>query len=254
MEKLVKIVSIGGSDSIAGAGIQADIRTAASLDTYCATAVTCVTIQNSSGIKDIVPMDKHTVIRQLEAIFDDFLPDAVKIGMLPDIEIIKAVNAYLYSFHKRVKIVYDPITSPTLGNSLIDNKPEEYRHAMERLSSICFVTTPNLKEDAFFQNILSEYIIVKGGHGEQKDITVDRLFDTERNQLAEFVTSRVDTPNSHGTGCVYSTALACYLAQGYDIRESAKRAQIFVAKALKDGQNREFGSGYGPTLWKAITL
>ncbi len=253
MENLAKIVSIGGSDSIAGAGIQADIRTSASLGAYCATAVSCVTIQNSSGIKDIIPMDALTVIRQLEAIFDDFIPDAVKIGMLPDIEIVEAVKAFLYPFYRRVKIVYDPIIAPTFGSSLIGDKPNLYSKAMEQLSSICFVTTPNLKEDAFLQKIESQYVIVKGGHGEQKDFTTDRLFDAERNLIAEFITQRVDTSNAHGTGCVYSTALASYLAQGYDIRESAKRAQIFVARALKDGQNRQFGSGYGPTLWKAIS-
>lgn len=251
-----KIISIGGSDSIAGAGIQADIRTACDLNVYCATVVTCVTSQNSKGIHSILPLDKATVESQLDAIFEDFIPDVIKIGMLPDIQIIETIIKHLTPFHTKIRIVYDPILAPTHGASIISNDQQLHLKLMEDLTSISYIVTPNLEEISAISNIRSKYLLIKGGHGENEKYCTDVLFKIDENGNKEEIMSckcpRVITENTHGTGCVYSTALAAYLSMQHSLSESVILAQQFVVNALNDGKDRIFGSGYGPTLWAHI--
>ncbi|MDE5773729.1 MAG: hydroxymethylpyrimidine/phosphomethylpyrimidine kinase [Muribaculaceae bacterium] len=251
-----KIISIGGSDSIAGAGIQADIRTACNLNVYCATVVTCITSQNSKGVHSIHPLDNNIVKSQLDAIFEDFIPDVIKIGMLPNTQIIDTVIKSLTPFHSKIRIVYDPILAPTYGEAIFSNDQPLHLKLMEDLTSISYIVTPNLKEISALNNIRSKYMIIKGGHGESKNCCTDILYRIDEKGNKEEIMScdspRVMTENTHGTGCVYSTALASYLSMQHTLSESVILAQQFVVKALNDGKNRLFGSGYGPTLWANI--
>ncbi|MDE6294509.1 MAG: hydroxymethylpyrimidine/phosphomethylpyrimidine kinase [Muribaculaceae bacterium] len=256
---MVRIVSIGGSDSIGGAGIQADVRTASLLHAYCATAVTCVTVQNSAGIISLNPLATDLVIAQLDAIFSDFIPDAIKVGLLPNSDMIAALHRYLTPYHDTIKIVLDPILAPTKGTNIVNNNHTDFFDNMRELSSLSYVTTPNLNELPLLETFKSKYVIIKGGHGNDNERCTDKIYQNVKDgntlkEVADLVTRRIQTLNSHGTGCVYSTALAVGLADGLDIVKSAMLAQKVVTTALDEGKDRNFGSGYGPTLWHSIVI
>lgn len=259
-------LTIAASDSIGGAGIQADIRTATLLGLYPTCALTAVTAQNSEGVADSADVGCEMLRRQLECVLSDIRPDAVKIGLLPTAEAVKTVAGILRDLRLPV-IVLDPVLSPTLGAAFAD---DDVADAIVRyLMPVVTLTTPNRPEyDILCQragmpveNLCD--ILLKGGHPDPSETTesdecADRLIprlpsggNPESGLLREirvFRSKRIQTDNTHGTGCVLSSAIASFIALGHPVEDAVARAKEFLFNALSRSRHLRFGKGYGPAL------
>lgn len=264
MKEFKTFLTIAGSDCIGGAGLQADIKTAQALGFYSASAVTCVTAQNSRGLQSVSKVSDKTLRRQLDCIFDDFTPDCIKIGMIPDPWAVKVIGDALRHYPHGV-VVLDPVLAPTKGHGCY--KPSAMARAiLDNLRDVVDIITPNrreIKELALAAN--ADPVIAKYLHGhaveylshimaEQgipwllvtgSDSASDILYDDE-GRVTEFYGETVKTPNLHGTGCVFSSALACMLALGMPVPEAVAAAKDFLTDGLKAYSGLTFGSGYGP--------
>lgn len=267
MSSIPGLLLISGSDSGGAAGMQADIKTAALSGVYPVCALTAVTAQNSKGIVSMLPIEPDVVVRQIDAILDDLKPRAVKIGMLPSAEHVDAVASTLRK-HDLHNIVLDPVLMSTSGHSLNDNKKKTAEKILKELSPISAVVTPNIPEAKYFielnnmpveesmesnaENLLSlfgsESIILKGGHNIQDSEVVDLLcINYEGNPIiCKSSLPMIETTNLHGSGCVFSTAIASSLAKGRDICNSFMMAEQFVHTAILMAKERSPYSGYGP--------
>ena len=250
-----KVLTIAGSDSSGGAGIQADIKTITAHKMYAMSAITALTAQNTTGVYGVMDADADFFKNQIDCIFTDIRPDAVKIGMVSNIEIIKAIAEKLIEY-KADNIVVDPVMVATSGSRLISEDAMET--LIKELLPLGSVITPNIPEAEVLSgiNIKSEEdmikaaeiisenidgaILIKGGHYD--DNANDLLFDN--GNIHWFKGKRVDTKNTHGTGCTLSSAIACNLAAGYSKEESIKNAKEYITGALKDGL--DLGKGSGP--------
>lgn len=273
MKQYRTVLSIAGSDSIGGAGIQADIKTCTVLGTYAMTAVTALTAQNTCGVSRVCATTPDMLDAQLEAVVSDLVPDAVKTGMIPTAEAIGVVASHIRR-HGLVNVVVDPVMVATSGDSLCD---ERARHLfLSELLPLARVATPNIPEaevltgmeitdsESMLRAALSLLqttgcgaVLLKGGHGLEKDCHADLLLlgsselkeDPTPGHFAEPLWLRhphVNTPNTHGTGCSLSSAIASMLAQGYDTAEAVRRAVDWLAGAIRTGADFEFGHGHGP--------
>lgn len=248
-------MSIAASDSIGGAGIQADNRTASLLGVYPVNVVTAVTAQNSSGVFLTQKVSPEMIVRQFECICEDFLPDCVKIGLLPSVETVDIIATLLVKY-KLKNIVIDPVLQPTRGEFYSDYGIDS--HIINKLSKTAVLITPNLPEfevlnRAAGQDIRKIFhaVLVKGGHS-VSDYCVDTLYleDGGTDKGIQFKEKRIDTQNSHGTGCVLSSAIACNLAMGYDLVTSVKNAKEFLHNHLIRNKELSFGkSNYGPAIY-----
>lgn len=249
------VLTIAGSDSIGGAGIQADIKTISANGCYAMSVITSVTAQNTLGVNGIFNIPAEFVRKQLEAVFEDIRPDAVKIGMLSDTEIINTVADTLEEKHAE-NIVADTVMVSTSGHRLIGE--DAVSALKDRIIPISKIVTPNIPEAETLTGlkILSEEdmksaaetviklgcgsVIIKGGHlkSSADDILYDGIeFKTFRNE-------KINNPNTHGTGCTLSSAIASSLALGSSIAESVERAKKYVTGAIADGL--DLGHGRGP--------
>ena len=250
-----KVLSIAGSDCSGGAGIQADIKTISAHGMYAMSAVTALTAQNTTGVSGIYSVTPEFVTMQLDSIFSDIFPDSIKTGMLFSAEIISAVASSLKK-HNASRIVIDPVMVSTSGSTLLEEKAVG---AMVReLFPIASLITPNIPEAEILcgieimcvddmikaAEILSgktgTAVLVKGGHS-ISDAT-DVLF--ENGQISYFCSERIDNPNTHGTGCTLSSAIACGLADGKTLSESISSAKEYITGALR--AQLRLGSGSGP--------
>ncbi len=252
---MFKVLTIAGSDSSGGAGIQADIKTIAAHGMYAMSAITALTAQNTTGVYGILETPPSFIVRQLDCIFTDIVPDAVKIGMLGNAGVIEAVANTLIRFGAR-NIVIDPVMVSTSGSRLLD--PEAVQVLQDRLFPLGTLITPNISEaevlcgfgirnqDHMLQaaQVLSEKIpcalLIKGGHLE--GCANDLLFDMGRSIW--YQAEKINNPNTHGTGCTLSSAIACGLASGQSLSESIRSAKMYLTGALKSMLN--IGSGRGP--------
>lgn len=254
------VVSIAGSDSGGGAGIQADLKTIAALGAYGATAITAITAQNTVGVKAIHSVPNDIFRQQLEAIMEDFEVDAVKIGMLHSPEIVEILSEVLRKY-KPKHIVVDPVMVATSGDTLIQ-KPtiEKIKTSLFPLASLI---TPNLHEASLLlqrdiktvedmitatADLLvfgSKAVLIKGGHL-PKEIITDVLRLKDDNQVYTFDAAYIDTPNLHGTGCTLSSAIATYLALGHEMKEAVAAAKTYVNSAISHGKDVRIGHGSGP--------
>ncbi|MDD4209905.1 MAG: bifunctional hydroxymethylpyrimidine kinase/phosphomethylpyrimidine kinase [Bacteroidales bacterium] len=254
------VVSVAGSDSGGGAGIQADLKTMAALGVYGATAITAVTAQNTKGVIAIHAIPIDIFQKQLYAVFDDFEVDAVKIGMLHDPEIVDILIHALKKY-KPKHIVVDPVMVATSGDSLI-LKPtiDALKNGLFPLASLI---TPNLKETAFLlerevNNVEdmkkaafdllsfgSKAVVVKGGHLLEKIIS-DVLWVQGESQAHTFDADYIETENLHGTGCTLSSAIASYLALGCTLIQAVSLAKQYVSQAILYGRDVAIGHGHGP--------
>ncbi|MCQ4794309.1 bifunctional hydroxymethylpyrimidine kinase/phosphomethylpyrimidine kinase [Anaerofustis stercorihominis] len=250
-----KVLTIAGSDSSGGAGIQADIKTITAHKMYAMSAITALTAQNTTGVYGVMDADADFVKNQIDCIFTDIRPDAVKIGMVSNIEIIKAIAEKLIEY-KADNIVVDPVMVATSGSRLISEDAMET--LIKELLPLGSVITPNIPEAEVLSGIdikseedmikaaeiISENIdgaiLIKGGHYD--DNANDLLYDN--GNIHWFKGKRVDTKNTHGTGCTLSSSIACNLAAGYSKEESIKNAKEYITGALKDGL--DLGKGSGP--------
>ena len=237
-----RILTIAGSDSSGGAGIQADIKTITMLGGYAMTAVTVLTAQNTLGVTRVDPVDPALVAAQIDACVSDIGVDAVKIGMLGSAEVAEIVADRLEAL--AAPIVFDPVMVATSGAALADTATVA---AFERLMVIATLTTPNVAEldalggDAAMTSRGVAYL-AKGGDADGATV-VDRLVRADGSEL-RFEGSRIDTRHTHGTGCTLSSAIATFLGQGLPLSEAIDRARGFVRSALRAVPG--FGSGAGP--------
>lgn len=256
-----KVLTIAGSDCSGGAGIQADIKTITAHKMYAMSTVTALTAQNTTGVYGIFETTPEFVGQQLDCIFTDIRPDAVKIGMVSNAAIIEVIAEKL-AFYKADNIVIDPVMVATSGSKLLIEGAVET--LIQKLFPLGTVITPNIPEaealsgisilsgrNSFSQQniiraaqIISEKvkcaILIKGGHLE---CTADDLLYTD-GMTRWFTSERIDNPNTHGTGCTLSSAIACNLADGKSLAESIKDAKNYITGALKAGL--KLGNGRGP--------
>lgn len=250
-----KILTIAGSDCSGGAGIQADIKTITAHKMYAMSAITALTAQNTTGVHGIYEISSDFIGEQLDCIFKDIFPDAVKIGMVSSIEIIKIISSKLKEYDAK-NIVVDPVMFSTSGHNLMSED------AMDTLKSellpLADVITPNIfeaeslcgfkikdKEDMLgaaeeISKTLKCHILIKGGHLAD---SADDLLYFEGDSIW-FNAKRIDNPNNHGTGCTLSSAIACNLGNGLSIEDSIKNAKAYITRALQAGL--DLGSGSGP--------
>lgn len=249
-------LTIAGSDSSGGAGIQADIKTMTMHGVYAMSAVTSLTAQNTTGVTDIFDVSPEFLKKQLDAVFSDITPDAVKIGMVSNEKLVLTIANALKRY-KAKHIVVDPVMVATSGSKLIDSA------AVKTLKNALFpladVITPNLAElSALTENKIGDVdqmvtaatllaqtyktaVLAKGGH--LKDDAVD-ILAMPSGAVYSFIARRVKNPNTHGTGCTLSSALASNLAKGITLKESVKLAKEFTRGAI--AANLNLGKGNGP--------
>jgi len=252
-------VTIAGSDSGGGAGIQADLKTFSALGVYGASVITALTAQNTVGVTGIHDVPPAFIGAQIDAVFSDLAVDAVKIGMLSRPEAIEAVAAGLER-HRQSVVVLDPVMIAASGDRLL--VPEAIDTLRARLLPRALLITPNLPEAAALldeapagtleavraqaQRLLAfgpRAVLIKGGHGEGPEST-DVLLDAEG--VLELSAPRVSTRNTHGTGCTLSSAIAAGLARGLTLREAVKAAKDYLTRALARSEELEIGRGHGP--------
>ncbi len=251
-----KAMTIAGSDSGGGAGIQADLKTFAALGVYGTSAITSLTAQNTLGVQGVHTAPPDFVALQIASIAADIGADAVKTGMLASAEIILAVAGALQK-HGFSNIVVDPVMVAKSGDPLLADAAVET--LVRCLFPLASVVTPNLHEAARLTGKRVEtredmreaaravhgqgpaWVVVKGGH--LKDTPCDLLFDGK--DFMEFPGPRFDTPNTHGTGCTFSSAVAAFLAKGHPVPRAVELAKGFVARAIEGGL--AVGAGHGPT-------
>ena len=259
-----RILSIAGSDSSGGAGIQADIKTIAMLGGYAMTAITTVTAQNSIGVQGIAPMSGAVVAQQIASCIDDIGVDAVKIGMLHDAEIIASVAEALDGV--KAPIVLDPVMIATSGAALI--APDVIAILRETLFPRATLITPNLPELGHLlernltdssqmaeaaeelANRTGAAVLAKGGHTSDERI-IDILYQPGPNARAvQFDHARIDTPHTHGTGCTLSSAIATLLGHGQPLEHAVRLGRNFVRSAIENAPG--YGSGNGPLGHHAV--
>lgn len=248
------VLSIAGSDPSGGAGIQADLKTFAALGVYGMAAITAMTAQNTQGVRGVVAVPPAFIKDQLEAVFDDVDVAAVKIGMLANVEIIEEV-ANILERYKPKHIVLDPVMVATSGDSLISAEAVDAMKA--RLIPISSVITPNIPEaeklmrksvidmEVAAEGLLSlgaSAALLKGGHLKGPAIDVLAYDDVVRSYEAE----RIVTKNTHGTGCTLSSAVAAYLARGFDLEVAVESAKAYITAAITHADELSVGQGAGP--------
>ncbi|NLY10026.1 MAG: bifunctional hydroxymethylpyrimidine kinase/phosphomethylpyrimidine kinase [Tissierellia bacterium] len=250
-----RLLTIAGSDCSGGAGIQADLKTFCAHGHYGMSAITALTAQNTMGVKDIFSVTGEFLKSQLDVILDDVPPDGTKVGMVGGVEIISLLGNYLQN--RPIKpLVIDPVMVSTSGSRLLEKDAEEA--LIRELLPMATVITPNLheaealihnkvdsvksmKEAAFaIAEKLGTAVLVKGGHLDED--ALDVLYDGKA--FYEFTSKRIDNPNTHGTGCTLSSAIACNLAEGADLVEAVKKAKDYVTGAIEAGY--DIGNGRGP--------
>ena len=252
--ELKKVLTIAGSDSSGGAGIQADIKTMLANGVYAMSAVTALTAQNTTGVYDIMEASPENLAAQLDAVFTDIFPDAVKIGMVSGKELIRVISEKLKSYQAN-HIVVDPVMVSTSGSKLL--KEDAISALVEELFPLAEVITPNLPEAELLlgekistkqdmeqavvrlEERFSVCVLLKGGHlsGGADDIL------TERGRVLWIPGEQVDNPNTHGTGCTLSSAIASGLAKGLSLEEAVKGAKEYLTGALQSGLSLGRGSG-----------
>ena len=266
MKHYTTVLTIAGSDSGGGAGIQADIKTISALGCYATTVITAITVQNTVGVEAVHPVPVDFVKGQIEAVLSDIGADAVKIGMLQSAEIVQALAEMLRKY-KVGNVVLDPVMVSTSGHRLIE---EEAIDTLRReLIPLARVITPNIPEAEILlggeeirsqaslpemaQRLSASYgvsVLLKAGHLSEDELT-DILYDKETDKLLQLTSKRIRTRNTHGTGCTMSSALAASLAKGETLQQAASSAKTFISNAIIAGADYEIGHGHGPVQFLA---
>lgn len=253
--KMKTALTVAGSDCSGGAGIQADIKTMTMNGVFAMSAITALTAQNTTGVKSISEVTPNFLADQMDMIFTDIRPDAVKIGMVSNSELIKTIVDRL-TFHKADNIVVDPVMVATSGADLMKN--EAVITMKEYLLPIVILVTPNISEAEFLSGMKIENeedmvkaavyinqtygcaVLIKGGHGinDANDLLC------RDGETKWFYGKRIDNSNTHGTGCTLSSAIAANLAKGFDLDTSVQRAKEYISGALS--AMLDLGQGSGP--------
>ena len=248
-------LTIAGSDCSGGAGIQADIKTMTMNGVYAMSAITALTAQNTTGVRAIQESTPEFLAQQIDAVFEDIRPDAVKIGMVASTELIRVIADRLRYYHA-TNIVVDPVMAATSGSALM--KTDAVQTLISELLPLATVVTPNIPEAQVLSGLTIETrsdmetaakkisgshgcaVLLKGGHSISD--ANDLLYD--EGEFTWFEGKRIDNPNTHGTGCTLSSAIASNLAKGFSLTESVRRAKDYISGALAAMLN--LGQGSGP--------
>ena len=248
-------LSIAGSDSSGGAGIQADIKTMTMNGVFAMSAITALTAQNTTGVRDVLEVSPLFLAEQLDAVFEDIFPDAVKIGMVSSPVLIEVIAKKLTE-HKAKNIVLDPVMVATSGASLI--QPESLKALTNKLFPLALIITPNIPEAEVLSGMMigsasdmekaasalnDRYcisVLIKGGHSicDASDCLASS------GKITWIEGKRIDNPNTHGTGCTLSSAIAANLAKGYSLIDAVEKAKEYISGALS--AMLDLGKGSGP--------
>ena len=255
------VLSIAGSDSSGGAGIQADLKTFSSLGVYGATAITAITAQNTQGVRSQLAIPPQMVYDQIVAVIEDLHPSFIKIGMLSNAEIVRTVTEALS--HYSIPIILDPVIVSSSGHRLLSLEAQEV--LKQKLLPISTLITPNIPEmQALTSMFLTSFsdkekaahhlmdygvnaILLKGGH-EEGNTKTDILFTKSANgiQSSTFSADTISTQNIHGTGCTLSSAITAFMARGLDMHQAISHAKDYITQAITAGANVKIGHGFGP--------
>ena len=256
MKPKSKILIIAGSDSSGGAGIQADIKTITSLGSYAMTAVTAITVQNTTGVKTVIPISANEIKNQIIYTTKDIKPDAIKIGMVHSSQVVKKVIESLKKINVK-RIILDPVMVAKGGTKLINNRAIQF--LKKKLIKQVSLITPNIleaevltgikiknKEDMIFAankliNLGAKNVLIKGGH--LKSNLVEDIF-LNKSDLKVFVSLRHDTKNTHGTGCTLSSAITTFFSCGKSIKKACDLGIKYVNSAILTIPR--YGKGHGP--------
>ncbi|WP_313368489.1 bifunctional hydroxymethylpyrimidine kinase/phosphomethylpyrimidine kinase [Sphingobacterium mizutaii] len=256
--KVPTVLSIAGFDGSGGAGIQADTKTISSLGCYAMNVLTALPVQNTQGVKNIFDIPVEAVKEQLDCLFEDIYPDSIKIGMVHNSKLVETISDFLKYY--KGSIVFDPVMVSTSGHRLIQE--ETIAAIKELLFPLAHIITPNLDEVSVLvgreistvhamEEVADEILslgcnaaLLKGGHL-QSDILTSILI--QKNQAAQYFESkRVQTKNTHGSGCSLSSAIASFLARGYHLEQSTENALMYINSAIKGSKDLVIGKGNGP--------
>ena len=253
--KLKTALTIAGSDCSGGAGIQADLKTMTMNGVYAMSAVTALTAQNTTGVRAIQEATPDFLKQQIDAVFEDIYPDAVKIGMVASSELIRVIAERLRHYEAK-NVVVDPVMVATSGSALMKN--DAVQTLIEELLPVSSLVTPNIPEAQVLSDLTIENkedmiiaakhigdhyhcaVLLKGGHSIND--ANDLLY--ANGEAVWFEGKRIDNPNTHGTGCTLSSAIAANLAKGYTLSESVQRAKEYISGAL--AAMLDLGQGSGP--------
>jgi hydroxymethylpyrimidine/phosphomethylpyrimidine kinase len=253
------VLSIAGSDSGGGAGIQADLKTISALGCFGTTAITAVTVQNTLGVSGVHPIPVEFVKGQIKAVMDDLRPSAIKIGMVYSAELAAAITSVLITY-PGIPIIFDPVMVATSGYRLVKN--DTIAILKQELFPLTQIVTPNLDEASILaemtidtvddmkaaavriMNYGCNAVLIKGGHLKSAD-----LYDVYLNKDGDervFRSTAIDTLNTHGTGCSLSSAIASYMALGHDLAASIAKSKAYIHNAIEHGKDVKTGNGHGP--------
>lgn len=258
--KYSRVLTIAGSDSGGGAGIQADIKAISAMGCFAASAITAVTVQNTLGVEGVHAIPLEILGGQIDAVLSDIGADAIKIGMLHSAEVVELVADKIEQYSIR-NVVLDPVMVSTSGHRLIEDSAVKV--LKRRLIPLARVITPNIPEAEILSGMKISgegdfpeaakalcmdgkvSVLLKAGHLQDEDV-VDYFFNAEDGSLTKLPSKRVETRNTHGTGCTLSSAFAAALAKGEGLTEAAKSAKSYIESAIISGAKYTIGGGHGP--------
>lgn len=273
MKEYKRALTIAGSDPSGGAGLQADLKTFSALGVFGTTAIVAIVDENTQGVYGVHPVPDNFVAGQIRSVLSDIGTDAIKIGMLHSSELIRTVLSTLKEYPEIRNIVLDPVMVATSGDPLL--QPEAINTLRDELIPYCRVITPNLPEaslllgeDLARQDQLEEAarqlsamypdskvsVMLKAGHLSDNKLT-DIFYNAETGHMQHLTSDRVNTRNTHGTGCTMSSAIAAWLAKGADLDTAARLGKEYVTSAIAAGAEYNIGKGHGPVnhffdLWR----
>lgn len=258
IQKAYSVLTIAGFDGSGGAGIQADTKTISAHGCYATNVLTALPVQNTQGVQNIYEIPAQAIREQIQSILEDIYPDAIKIGMVHSVELVHIISEELKNYNR--PIVYDPVMVATSGHRLI--KEETLEACIEKLFPLATLITPNLDEASILVNhkidsaeLMLSYgetilnlgcqnLLLKGGHLPQEKI-ISYLFQKEQ-PVQSYTSQKIETKNTHGSGCTLSSAIACNLALGVSLTESVQLAQEYVEQAILGSKDLTIGKGNGP--------
>lgn len=258
--KYSRVLTIAGSDSGGGAGIQADIKAISAMGCYASSAITAITVQNTIGVQAVHPVPLDILSGQIDAVLSDIGADAIKIGMLHSSDVVNLVADKIEQYNIR-NVVLDPVMVSTSGHRLIEESA--INTLIDRLLPLSRIITPNIPEAEILSGVKIESeenfdkvalqlsnnksisVFLKAGHL-SGELLVDYFYNAELDEIIKLESKRVKTKNTHGTGCTLSSALAAALAKGEDLSSAARSAKYYIEQAIISGANYTIGHGHGP--------
>lgn len=257
--KYPTVLTIAGTDPSGGAGIQADLKTFSALGCYGMSVITALVAQNTCGVKAIHSVPPEFVMAQLESVMEDIVPDAIKIGMVHSLELVTVIAKILKQY-PQIPVVFDPVMIATSGDRLIEE--ETVDGIVEQLFPLVTLITPNMDEASLLsgmpvvtvqdmhmasRKIMAlgpKALLLKGGHLQSEKL-ISLLID-KSGLLETLQSDKIHTKNVHGSGCTLSSAIAAYLAQGYELTDAVQKAQQYVHGAIYNAADVTIGKGNGP--------